>query len=344
MKWFLFSILLIIVGCNKADKNLISFDLSQRLNSKSYQKAGNLKLTVIEEVRLEEDILLNSYPSLFYVSDSLFGIVDWKRILFVHRESGRLFSEISHIGRGPSEYLYPQVVTVRDTIVAISDNPELGKVVFYSLKGEFLSVKKIPTNSLFQFFGSGQYALTYNNYANNSLDLFADDDKHIRGSKIESGPQITGNAYLTLLSTANNEYILKPALRDTIFRVSIHGDEPWIVLNKGQYLMPDEYYDTWANYSNNKDRYINLENVHIAGNHAFVSFQYGREEHHEIWDIEKEELVFKSAQGEEVISSFGPLIESSDGAIPFWPLFVSGKDMFSIFGEESPRIIRVRMK
>lgn len=336
--------LMALISCHKKESDLIVLDLTQQLGTKMYQSSELPSLEVVSELDIDSEIPIGGYARVFYCSDTLYGINDDTRLYFFDRSSGKLFSDLTHVGRGPSEYLYPSNISVRDTIVCISDKPEVGKAVFYSINGNYIRTEQIPVNSIYEFLGSDNYAIVYNNHEDELLEIFNNAGTSLRKSLIDDGPKETTITYTSQIKPVNGEYTIKPALRDTIFHITLVEDIPRIVLDKGKLVMPDEYQSTFNTWSDNQGRYITLDACHIAGDLAFVMFNYDDKEHHEIWDIRKRKLLFKSYLHRDNIFSFGPKVELSDETIPFWPSSVFGSDMFCVWGDEKPRVVQVRAR
>ena len=159
---------------------------------------------------------------------------------------------------------------------------------------------------------------------------------------IDCGPKNSANTFITQILKMNDGYTMKPALGDTLYTVTPLIDTPWVVLDKGELTMPDEFLFPYASWADNRVRYITLESCRIAGNNAFVEFQYGGEEYHEIWDIKRQKLLFKSCLRDDDIFSSRPVMEISDGSVLFWPSYIFHSDLLCIWGEENPRVVQVR--
>ena len=121
--------------------------------------------------------------------------------------------------------------------------------------------------------------------------MFLNDGTPVRSSMIDCGPKNSANTFITQILKMNDGYTMKPALRDTLYTVTPLIDTPWVVLDKGELTMPDEFLFPYASWADNRVRYITLESCRIAGNNAFVEFQYGGEEYHEIWGEENPRVV-----------------------------------------------------
>lgn len=340
----LFFILCILPGCQRAKEDIVLLDLTQMLTEKLYQNQDMPSLELVSELQLDNDVLLGGFPHLFYCSRDLYGISDRNHLYFFRRSDGKLYSDLTHIGRGPSEYLYPMHVSVRDTVVCISDKPEIGKAIFYSTSGKYLRTDKIPVNSIYEFLDENHYALLYDNREDKSFEVYFNNGTLVRECSIDNGPKNTSNTYVAVFQEVNGKLTVKPALRDTCYRISFSEDVPWMIMDKGKFRIPDDYLTSFDAWSQNQDRYITLESYIVSGNYVFVSFNYANREHHEIWDLVENRIVFKSYLHEENIFSFGPKLETSREVIPFWPSSSFESNLYCVWGDESPRVIEVRVK
>lgn len=194
----LFFILCILPGCQRAKEDIVLLDLTQMLTEKLYQNQDMPSLELVSELQLDNDVLLGGFPHLFYCSRDLYGISDRNHLYFFRRSDGKLYSDLTHIGRGPSEYLYPMHVSVRDTVVCISDKPEIGKAIFYSTSGKYLRTDKIPVNSIYEFLDENHYALLYDNREDKSFEVYFNNGTLVRECSIDNGPKNTSNTYVAV--------------------------------------------------------------------------------------------------------------------------------------------------
>lgn len=347
--------LLIVSACNSEIKNdLITLNLDTSLKA-SVPKPELLdsKYEVISATILDEDVLLRN-PKLFYAGQGLYGLRD-SEIMFFDAKTGELISKWSHKGRGPKEYISASTVSVRDTVVCVSDSYSASKALFYNIKGDFLKAISLPINSNGQFVGKDEFILTYSNLSEDKDFSLYKGDKLLRESLLEpkyNSPE--GLYYATSVMEYNDDCFACLAYSDTLYKLTAEANLPYLIMDPGtkRKKMPENRQLVFDDMFGDRSGYILDRSARISGNLAFVTFGYNGKSYKEVWDLDSEEMLFKTFLSQEVgIMSTGFPVKLGDEAIPFWPDYVKGNDIYCVWsgdfttGEEYPTtIVHLRVK
>lgn len=279
-------LLFALFSCSrKSDDGIIRLDLTV-FTGKDVPVAEELN-RAIASVRCVglEGALLGS-PHVFFVDDRKCGIQDGNTVYFFDVNTGKMLSSFNRRGRGPEEYLSAWCISYRDGKVCVSDHPDLKKALFYSENGEFVNSIELQDPSILAFFGEDGFVQTYSSFSPKRLSLFRGNEEvrtfncpsDVRDTPVVSFGGImkgTGNIYSSPLS-------------DTLYRASYDKVEPYMVLDKGQYSVPDEKrgeIDAGIGY-------INEGAINFAGRLAFISAHY-RLPQYAVVDLESGKLLYK---------------------------------------------------
>lgn len=285
--------------------------------------------------------LLLSDPRIWDVWDDCYVLQNDKVFYFVNRETGAAEGGIDHVGRGPGEYIFPINYSRLGSVVAITDNLN-GKVILYNRAGEWIGQREIPSSSMFYFWKENGSVVTYSSTSDHDLDFYEGDER-IDSVDVASGPDKTGSVFMTNLDLFNGQYFFKPTIGDTMYRVTDEAKlVPYLILDKGNLRMPEAYYTKMSDWYAHSDDYITLEYARIAGDYAFVEYNFHEHMVRELWHLPTEKMLFKTTP-QTSLMELGFPVEFNGETIPFWPTYVNGKDAYAVWGEEDPVILRLRL-
>ena len=129
--------------------NIIKIDIS-----KSYPRSEKRDKDIIDDteyVPLEttNDVLVDKYASLFYVSEKFIVIIERGHgDIFVFNRKGKIVTHLCRKGKGPEEYNAISSIVFDETNekIFVFDFPNSGRILVYSITGEYKQTLRYSTD------------------------------------------------------------------------------------------------------------------------------------------------------------------------------------------------------
>ena len=307
------------------------------------------------------DSLLLRFLSINDALDDQLVICDSEGLYFIDRKNGDMTFRLKRLGRGPGEYSVIDHVTVSpDTRDIFLFDPMQRRTNIYSFDGQYAGALSGDTIGKIAILSDGNYAVNYPPFSPiqpYGIGIYDKTWKLIRRGIAKSyDPNSLSMLFFDALGKYNDDIYYRPALTDTIYRVTSAGDEPAIVIRKGNYAMPIDLARDRETMDREGVKYITQDSGPLASKYLFLSFWYNQALYHDIWDIETSNLIFRSKYSRTGGINGIPL--TIDGKeIVVWPSKAIGNSLFctlnateaaqllpSIKENDNPVIIELKIK
>jgi hypothetical protein len=246
---------------------------------------------------------LGQISRVIFMKDNIL-IADATKAIFVFDRIGNFIRKISHVGRGPGEYMFIDGLTID----GLNNQIVVGgitKLIFYDMQGNF--VKDVPVaGERFGetvWIGKDLYVLKLNNIKREG------DTSAMSTIVVNSmGDLVTRHRYYVKEKTT---FILPPSGRlvkygdgilvtepfnDTIYMVTGNGNRiPYIINNYGTYRASREYAEGASTAKDTK--YILQPQTAIFPGYAYVSFWYKGSRNFGLWDLKnRKAMIFPTTE------------------------------------------------
>lgn len=380
-KVFLFGVaaVLAMASCGESDKSAsqyIVIDMAEALGKKV---PGDMTFNDIAEVVnvipvATNDSVLMGYISVYADNDKYLiahsSVLGRDNILFfINKNDGTVPLKIDRQGKGPEEYMGIDGVEIDDENKTVYVYDMSKQVINqYSYDGKCKSYINAGNLGSFRMLKDGNFAFTYNprERTDKSIGIYDKDLNLIRESDIMRDNTERRMTYLSHVSKYNGELYYRRPLCDTIFHITTEYDEPFIVMNKGKYKMPDEFTIDIEVTDKESPKYIAQDYGMLAGKYFFGFYYYDDKRYYEIWDVETAKPIYRSVfeflgmDGDKPILSgnYGIPVEIGGQEVIVWPSYVSGNDVYcklenyddavkivpGLKDDDNPVIVHLRIK
>jgi len=148
-------LILFLFGCREQKKQVMekkdSFSISQN-HIKLLETASNFndlfEQRKIIQLETTEESLIGEISEIFYLEkENKILIADEvvSKSLFVFNLAGKFLYKIGRVGNGPGEYGRPSYIAYENKKIAV--NSKMGKIIFYSLEGDYIDDLDLIGNS-----------------------------------------------------------------------------------------------------------------------------------------------------------------------------------------------------
>ena len=147
----------------------------------------------------------------------------------------------------------------------------------------------------------------------------------------------------------------KPCVQfqDTVFSLNNFSSKmPILALNTRELHIPEQIEDDFHR-SEERANYINGLFAYIWKSLAFVKYFYGKNTYYDVWDIEKEKLIYRSKGGYDTVDNGFPLKLSDGSEVTVWPSYSDENSLIGLIpaetdsptdDEQNPRIFVISQK
>lgn len=324
--WLATCVLLLSCSQNSRNDEVVTIPLGASVD-KENQQMDPAVLEVVDVTRIEsaEGCYL-SRTYFFDIDDESVGVYDGERIMRVGVGQGNILLNMSRVGRGPGEYL-----GVNDcrydpdnkwyVVTSLLD----GKAIWYDENGRLVKEKTFGDRGAFCPMDGGRYAYVKPYNADEDFEIYDSEDNLIRRSVLGSKGVPTQMFYLQSFHCFNGQSYFLPTFSDTLYHVTAEKDIPFLVFDKGNKKIPDEYYSNIS--SHDLSDYIDALSFYICGDMLFAKFWYGKKMFLEIWNLTGGRLAFKSELSSES-DNYGFPVQVNGVTVYVWPNDVSGNILY----------------
>ena len=237
--YYFIIIMFIIISCkNQAEyKNDLGY---LKIPVRDIQECNILKYSTIFDsirfVKLEtnENCLIGRIDKLIHYKNR-FIILD-KHIaksIYIFNNDGKFIEKVGSIGKGPGQYIEPSFITLNyySNEIMIYDNFSK-KIISYDLDGKFLNSLKLEYRfDEFSAVGSNIFALYFNYYGDEDINLLPNHNVHIinnKGSVLRrlmdrSHSKIPKEERSTFFCRYENEILINPSYDNIIYNITDQG-------------------------------------------------------------------------------------------------------------------------
>ncbi len=324
--WFATCCLLLSCSQDINKDEVITIPLGASVG-KDNQPIDPTMLKVVDVTRMESTngcFLRRGY--FFDIDDKSVGVYDGERILKVGIGQGDILLNISRIGRGPGEYLdVDDCYYDPDNKWYVVTSLLSGKAIWYDENGRLVKEMTVGDCGSFCPMDGGYYAYVKPYDADGDFEIYDPEGNLIRRSVLGHKGVSTQMRYSQSFKCFNGQHYFVPALSDTLYHVNAEKDVPFLVFDKGDKKIPEEYYSNIT--SHDLSDYINSLSFYICGDMLFAKFWYGKKMFLEIWNLTDRCLAFKSELSSES-DNYGFPVQVNGVTVYAWPNDVSGNILY----------------
>lgn len=294
---------------------------------KDNQPIDPAMLEVIDVTRMESaDGCFLSRSDFFDIDDESVGVYDGERILKVGIGQGNILMNISRMGRGPGEYLDANVCRYDPDNKWYEVTSVLGgKVIWYDENGSLVKEMTVGDRGTFCPMDGGRYANVRPYDADDDFEIYDSEGNLVRSSVLGHKGVPTQMLYSQSFMRFNGQSYFLPALSDTLYHVNAEKDVPFLVFDKGNKKIPEEYYSNII--SRDLSDYIDGLSFYISGDMLFAKFWCKGKMFLEIWNLTDRRLAFKSELSSET-DNYGFPVQVNGVTVYVWPDDVSGNILY----------------
>jgi hypothetical protein len=327
-------------SCNHTEKSPhIVIDLENTITKKG---SDELKLNDIsEKIRLipietNDSTLLSAVHIIAGTTEERVIIYDKQTVYFINKEDGKVLSTINRYGEGPEEYgLIMDVCLDKQKNTLYIYDPTKKSAKEYTVSGEFVKSIKNDSIGIFRILNDGHFAVSFPPYLNKdfALGIYDNSWNLLRKGIPKKKDRNFAMLYFDNIVEFNNEYYYKLTFSDTLYRISLEFDEPYLIVSKGKYKLPEELAASLSELDKHGDKYVQQDYGYLISNYYFQTYYYDRKAYYEIWNTENSALIYKSTYGQEGgIKGIPIVIEGKE--ICVWPGYVSGDFLYCFIEDE----------
>lgn len=324
--WFATCCLLLSCSQGINNDDVITIPLGASVG-KDNQPIDPMMLKVVDVTRMEStDGCFLRRGRYFDIDDKSVGVYDGERILKVGIGQGKIQLNISRIGRGPGEYLGVDGCRYdHDNKWYVVTSLLDGKVIWYDENGRLAKEMTVGDRGAFCPMDAGHYAYVKPYDADEDFEIYDSEGSLIRRSVLGHKGVPTQMLYSQSFKCFNGQYYFAPTLSDTLYHVNAEKDVPFLVFDKGDKKIPEEYYSNIT--SHDLSDYINSLSFYICGDMLFARFWCKGKMFMEIWDLTDRRLAFKSELSSE-FDEYGFPVQVNGETVYVWPDDVSGNILY----------------
>lgn len=348
------------IGPSEKKAEITTIDLASEIKAGQDHRLdfGELCNTGIIPIETK-DIVLPYRLSLAGADGDTFFLNNNEAVTAIDIRSGAITGRISRKGNGPQEYVMiagASVDNIRKLIYVY--DPAKGRTLCYDYSGNYVDTDATCPAGMTHILPDGNKMVCHSPFSDSAscFGIYGKDDRHIRDGSIRKSGIRTSMLYLEQAFRFDDASYFRRSLCDTIYCITTESDIPAIVVNRGRYVMPDEYYQSLEQVNRNIDRYIDINTYMLAAGHLFLEYRHDRKKYRDVWDTGSSELLSRTIiSGPD--SDYGFPVTVNGVTLHCWPDFASGNSAFCILPyseaaklvpdlteESNPVILRIDFK
>lgn len=320
--------LLPLLSCeNNNISELRKIDLEKSVSDKANSgKSFVMDVTDVEPIVIDDSIAVGSFM-IAGADDNNVVLYDRERIMIFDRQ-GYLQSTIAKKGNGPQEYVNMiSVYADMDSRQVYVTDSHKWNVLRYTFEGEYIDVFHDESCGHVGGFPGGNLIMCYSPYSA-SRSCFGIFDKKwnlLRESTLRKTEIESRILAFDVTELFNGECFFKKVFEDTLYSVTNNTDRPFLIIDKGKYKAPDDYYKTYSS----QGKYILGETVSMADDYLFLEFEFDGKMYRDVWDTSSGALLFRSEIAQEDDLPGFP-VEVAGKTVYCWPNYVSGDELYCV--------------
>lgn len=342
-KGFLLCMAAILVSCGVgergADKSsCVVIDMETMLGKKVSDRLEFNDIADVVGVVAIDDSILFERVSPVGDADACLIMQEHKenheKIFLVDKETGSVVTVIDKRGNGPGEYntiFEVEVDNAEETIYIYDINKN--NILKYSFSGKYLETIQQNLGS-FRVLKDGNYAAAHNPFLKKPecFNIYDRNFNIIRESELFKAPRKDGGLYIDRIMKYDGECYYRKPDSDTLFRITTEYEEPFMVLYKGRYQMPDKELAE-GEYK----KYITGGNHVFSTKYYFYEYGYNDKLYMEIWDMRTEKPVYRTVMDRDNWgNAYGIPVKVGNERIRVWPSCIFGDNIYcSVYNYEN---------
>lgn len=326
--FFLFS-----CNSNKSDLSYYRLDIGREMSvgaKKNITLDDIAELTRIIPIETNDSTLL-SYASFVAVLDDKIVVCDRTKLLFVEKDGGKVTNILHQEGNGPGEYIAIGNVTLdksnNDLYLFDIDK---GMMMLYDSDLKYKKTLKANFMSSMQILDDGNFLITYSPlYKSEFCVGIYDKEWHLIQNLIHRthNPKEFRVMPFNFIRNFNDGFYFSENHTDTIYNIANNSKSPFLVLDKRNYKMPIDLAKQY--YTKRHSKYFDEGPAVLVNRYYFMEGTYNMGIYFDIWDIKKQELIYRNIMTENNKSRFIP-VKVNEVTIDVWPSFVNGNYMYCL--------------
>lgn len=271
-------------------------DLAKNIDGAANDIALNdiFELKRVIPLPTSDSFLLERHMRFIEVNDKEFVLSGEQSVYYINKENGKPRLVLNKKGNGPGEYnsIWSTVLdNQKNTLIFDSNTNRLLK---YSPDGDYIENIHNDTIGTTAVFNNDFYAVLHPPYSKAKYAMSIYDKSwnlQRRGFLRDKNNRM--RAYDSFLKKDGECYLIRPFF-DTIYHITPKMDKPYIVTNIGKYKMPAEIKMNRQKRMTERSNYIMSTTINWIGNYMLVSYMYNDKRYSDTWDIEKEQLKYRT--------------------------------------------------
>lgn len=248
--------------------------------------------------------------------------------VMIFDSNGDLQSVIEKKGNGPQEYV--QIFSVYADMARrqlyVTDVHKRN-ILRYTFNGEYVDV--FHSDSCGNVMGTpgGDLIMCYAPYSETPFcfGIYDRDWNLLRESSLRKPVTESRIMNFEAAEAFNGECYFKKAHEDTLYSVTETVDRPVLIIDKGRYRAPDEYYKT----DRPQGKFITGEKLSMAGWYLFLEFYLDGKMYRDVWNSQNCTLLFRSEiSGGNDLPGFPVNVEGE--TVYCWPDYVAGENLYCV--------------
>lgn len=330
-------ILLSLLSCeNNNISELRKIDLGKSVSDKANsRKAVVMDVADVEPIIIDDSITVGTLR-IAGVDENNMVIYDRERIMIFDR-NGYLQSIVAKKGNGPQEYVnILSVYADMDSRQLYVTDTQKRNVLRYTFEGEYIDVFHDESCGHVGGFPGGNLIMCYSPYSDSRFCFGIFDKKWnlLRESTLRKTEIDSRMLAFDGTGLFNGECFFKKCFEDTLYSVTNNVDRPVLIIDKGKYKAPDEYYKTYRP----QGKYILGEAFSMADEYLFLEFGFDGKMYRDVWNSEDCTLLFRSEiSSEDDHPGFPVNVEGE--TVYCWPDYVNGDNLYCVLIYEEAKKI-----
>lgn len=280
------------------DQEIQIIPLAQNINLAQDRDTEMIAFKNVSFIRIStKKYLMSDMMRFAGVFNNQLFLYDKDCIISTDITTGDIINQINRKGNGPEEYisiLSASLDTYDQTLIVY--DPDKNRITKYSFNGDFKGIIQLEESGCTCVMSDNNYLVCYrpNSSIKNLFGIYDRNWNVIRKSNLMQSSVKSRIMAFNVPHTFNNKYYIRQNYKDTLFCINLSSESPEIHLQRGKYRMPDEYRNSLTAMAKVRDRYIEINDVNIAGNHLFVGYFYDHKLYRDVWNLVNSELLSRS--------------------------------------------------
>lgn len=283
--------IIILFSCKNTleDQDIQIIPLAQTINSVQDKDTEIMAFKNVSFIKIStQNYLMYDKMRFAGIFNNQLFLYDKNCIISADISTGDVISQINRKGNGPEEYLSILSVSLDayDQTLLVYD-PDKNRITRYSFNGDFKGIVQLEESGCTCVMADNNYLVCYSpdSSIKNLYGIYDRNWNIIRKSNLMQSSVKSRIMSFNIPQTFNNGCYIRQTYKDTLFCINLSSEHPAVHLQRGKYRMPDDYRKSLTEMAKVRDRYIEINDVNIAGNHLFVGYFYDNKLYRDVWDL-----------------------------------------------------------